>query len=107
MASKWCQKDSMRRREDWTRVTLRLPPDVHGRIAEAAALENVSLNALILRTLEDTFPTNSVKRRRRSDSLIAALRDEYQGMFTADDRYRIEAEVGKAFIEKILTQKDW
>ncbi len=44
----------MAKQDEWKRITLRIPPDLHARVAAAA--ESVSLNGLIVEVLEDAFP---------------------------------------------------
>lgn len=44
----------MAKQDDWTRITLRLPPDLHQRLSSAA--EANSLNAVIVAALEEKYP---------------------------------------------------
>lgn len=56
MVSPWCQEDSVMAvsdkedRDNWVRLTLRLPPDLHEEIASRA---EASLNTTIIKLLED------------------------------------------------------
>ena len=44
----------MAKQDEWKRITLRIPPDLHERLTAAA--ESASLNAMIIEALEEKYP---------------------------------------------------
>jgi hypothetical protein len=44
----------MAKQDEWKRITLRIPPDLHSRLV--AASETGSLNSVIIEALEEKFP---------------------------------------------------
>jgi hypothetical protein len=50
------QHDS-KRREDWQRITLRLPPDLYRHLVESAEEDRQSLNSRIVDALQNYCPT--------------------------------------------------
>lgn len=58
----------MAKQDDWIRITLRLPSDLHSKLSDAA--ENSSMNAEIVERLTDSF------HRRLSKNSAALLLDE-------------------------------
>lgn len=53
MTLNWCYRCCMAKQDAWTRITLRLPPELHEKLVAAA--EANSLNAEIVARLERTF----------------------------------------------------
>lgn len=49
----WCYPAAMAKQDDWIRITLRLPPELHQRLSDEAGAK--SLNAEIVARLEDSF----------------------------------------------------
>jgi hypothetical protein len=66
----------MAKQDDWTRITLRLPRDLHSRIT--AAVGAASLNATIVTSLEERFPVSADERLR-------ALLEEYDQAMATDN----------------------
>lgn len=62
--------DDEQNRENWVRITLRLPPDLHASLVEAARL--TSLNAEIIVRLEESFRARFFEANER----LARLEDE-------------------------------
>ena len=50
----------MAKQDDWIRITLRLPKDLHARISAAEGPS--SLNATIVQALEEQFPSSAEER---------------------------------------------
>jgi len=45
----------MAKQDDWVRITVRIPPELHEKLLHAGVLENRSLNAEIIERLKDSF----------------------------------------------------
>jgi hypothetical protein len=103
----------MKDREDWTKVTLRLPPKLHAQMAEFAKRENTSLNGAIIRVLSAGIRDRGGEiRKKRSDTLVRTLREEYGDHFAPgfggflDDSSRNALKVAIAAYEQALAKKD-
>ncbi|MBU0643403.1 MAG: hypothetical protein KJ731_08915 [Alphaproteobacteria bacterium] len=66
----------MAKQDDWTRITLRLPRDLHARIT--AAVGAASLNATIVTSLEERFPVSA-------EDKLKALLEEYDHAMNEDN----------------------
>ena len=57
----------MAKQDEWKRITLRIPPDLHERLTAAA--ESASLNAMIIDALEEKYPKPQVNLNEYSERL--------------------------------------
>jgi len=76
MLSALCYYILMAKQDDWTRITLRLPRDLHARIT--AAVGAASLNATIVTSLEERFPVSA-------EDKLKALLEEYDHAMNEDN----------------------
>lgn len=95
-----CYYPDMAKQDDWIRITLRLPRDLHARIT--AAVGAASLNATIVTSLEERFPVSAEERLR-------ALLDEYDEAMAEDgpnkENLRKLYEWGRQILERELRAK--
>ena len=57
----------MAKQDEWKRITLRIPPDLHERLTAAA--ESASLNAVIIDALDEKYPNPQVNLNEYSERL--------------------------------------
>lgn len=87
----------MAKQDDWKRITLRIPPDLYDRIAEAAGASSV--NAEIIARLEATLSPQPTKL---TESDIART-TEFLKFITAT--MMSDREVKSALIESLLQER--
>lgn len=70
--------DDEKGRENWHRITLRLPPELHQRIVESAG--KLSVNAAIVQRLEQSFEDNTAKLKSYDEMRAAIMAEVEQRM---------------------------
>ncbi|MCG7623019.1 hypothetical protein [Epibacterium sp. Ofav1-8] len=71
----------MAKQDDWIRITLRLPRDLHARINAAGGAS--SLNATIVTALDEQFPASA-------EDKLKSLLEEYDRLLASDDSHKAE-----------------
>jgi len=75
----------MAKQDEWIRITLRIPGDLHSKLVSAADENNRSMNAEIIATLELVYP----ERAEIADPLIGSIaEDDLLGILDDVDRLR-------------------
>ena len=92
-------------KDDWTRITLRLPPDIHGALVKAAGLSNLSLNRQIVELLSTGLGIAIVEGGHTLES-VRATSDESKRLSAELDRMIEEAGAQRAELVKMLQQAE-
>ena len=72
------QMVAMAKQDDWVRLTVRLPPDVHARLSDAVAVGANSMNAEIVERLQFSFTIDDLGKRPAAAEEQMALRTSYE-----------------------------
>jgi hypothetical protein len=110
----------MATQDEWTRVTIRIPPTLHERLQDAAATDNRSMNAEIIARLTATFSLEvnrmmnamlnsdgdlETDRLRHTAAAAKLIQDAAEKMHAATRRLERDREEFRLMMEEVKQER--